>query len=82
VPSKDVHIRLPEETDPETLSLLKGLIDQCRGGSDICLHLSCEGAERLVRLGPAFCVRFNEKFSVGVQGILGDDAVWTGTRES
>ena len=77
--SKDeVHIRVPGGTDQKTLGLLKGLIDQCRGEACICLHVECDEGARRIRLGSEYGVAYNETFSLGVQGILGDGAVWVG----
>ncbi len=74
----EVHIRLPDHADQETLGLLKQLIGQCRGDASICLHLECEEGARRIRLGTDYGVAFNDTFSLGVQGILGDGAVWVG----
>ncbi len=75
---REVHIRVPGDTDQQTLGLLKGLIDQCRGDACVCLHVECDEGIRRVLLGSEHAVAFNEKFSVGVQGLLGDGAVWVG----
>jgi DNA polymerase-3 subunit alpha len=74
----EVHIRLPGDTDQKTLGLLKGLIDQCRGDACVCLHVECEEGARRIRLASEYGVAFNDKFTLGVQGILGEGAAWVG----
>jgi DNA polymerase-3 subunit alpha len=73
----DVHIRIPDGTDEKTLSLLRELITQCRGPAGIWLHIVSEEGERRVRLTADFSVACGEQFTLGVQGLLGEDAVWT-----
>jgi hypothetical protein len=72
----DVHIKLPGDTDLTTLGLLRELISQCRGSACVCLHIAADGSERTVRLATGYRVAYTDTFSVGVRGILGDDAVW------
>lgn len=75
---KEVHIRLPGNTDKQTLGLLKQLLRQCPGETCVCLHVECEEGARRIRLGEKFGVAYDEKLAVGVQGILGEGAVWVG----
>jgi DNA polymerase III alpha subunit len=72
----EVHIRMPMDTDEQMLGQLKELIAQCRGPAGICLHLVCDEGERRIRLTPDFGVACGEQFTLGVQGLLGEDAVW------
>jgi DNA polymerase-3 subunit alpha len=77
-PKDQVHIKIPGRIDQGTLGLLKGLIGQCRGEAPVCLHIECDEGVRRVFLGSEYGVAFNDKFSVDVQGLLGDGAVWVG----
>ncbi len=71
-----MHIRIPDGTDEKTLGLLRELIAQCRGPAGVYLHLASEEGERRVRLTADFGVAYGERFTLGVQGILGEDAIW------
>jgi DNA polymerase-3 subunit alpha len=75
-PVAEVHIRVPINADEQTLGQLKDLIAQCRGPAGVCLHIVSDEGERRVRLTADFTVTCGEQFTLGIQGLLGEDAVW------
>ena len=71
-----VHIKISADTTPETLGLLKNLLGQCRGSTGVCLHTTCEEGDRTVHLAPDFRITYTDTLSLGLRGLLGEDAVW------
>ena len=75
---KEIHIRLPETTDRTNLDLLKKLISQYRGQDRVYLHIAGQDTERCLHLTGAYGIAYTDAFSLAVQGIFGEGAVWVG----
>jgi DNA polymerase III alpha subunit len=75
-PSQRVHIRVSAEAAPETVGQLKEMIGQFHGDTEVLLHIHAGQRERRLRLGRAYLVARDERFTNAVRNLLGDGAVW------
>jgi DNA polymerase-3 subunit alpha len=71
-----VHIRLPEDAPPETMTQLRDMIGRFRGDTEVLLHVQIEREERRLRLGREYLVAHDDRFAEAVRRLLGEGAIW------